>query len=149
MNTVTRVQILDKAIYTELIPLGKVCIQQFYCELWVNNREDWVLCRSYANLSWIRKLHWRIYFVSHPALVEGLLNTHTHTHTLIYMGWGYYPHKCRYIFMETHTHLFILADAIVNVNVGTILQACNFLYRKLQTYTPKAPYFMAYKMDGL
>ena len=40
MDTVTRVQILDETEYIALIPLGKVLIQLFSLQLWVNSRAD-------------------------------------------------------------------------------------------------------------
>ena len=45
MDTATRVQILDEvnSISHKLIPLGKVWIQLFSLQLWVNSREDLVL----------------------------------------------------------------------------------------------------------
>ena len=70
------------AFHIALIHLGKVWIQLFPLQLWVNNREDWVLQPWWGNKSNRRKtlnsdllkLRLKIELVSHPSRAEGLVN---------------------------------------------------------------------------
>ena len=70
------------AFHIALIPLGKVWIQLFSLQLWVNSRTDWVLQPWWGNYSRRRntlnsktvKLCLRIDLVSYPAWAEGLVN---------------------------------------------------------------------------
>ena len=70
------------AFHIALIPLGKVWIQLFSLQLWVNSRTDWVLQPWGGNLSRRRKnsefkpvkLRLKIDLVSYPARAGGGVN---------------------------------------------------------------------------
>ena len=81
MDTATRVQILDEtAFHIALIPLGKVWIQLFSLQLWVNGRTDWFLQawqlvyeKENSEFKPV-KLRLKVDLVSYPAQAERLVN---------------------------------------------------------------------------
>ena len=65
------------AFHIAQILLGKVWIQLFSLQLWVNSRADWVLQPWWGNLSRRRKtvkLRLKTDLVSYPTRAEGLVN---------------------------------------------------------------------------
>ena len=74
---VTRGQILDEVVYIALIPLGKVKIQLFSLQLWVNSRADWVRQPVQKENSEFKavKLHLKIDLVTDLTSMESLVNT--------------------------------------------------------------------------
>ena len=75
-----------RAFHIALIPLGKVWIQLFSFQLWLNSRADWVLQPWLGNYSKRRKtvssnllkLRLKIDLVPYPARAKGLLNMYVY-----------------------------------------------------------------------
>ena len=109
------------AFHIALIPLGKVWIQLFSLELWVNSRTDWVLQPWLDNKSRKTefkpvKLHLKkLDLVSYPARAEGLgkydyLFFHGYCYTLFILHSSSYTRTILHSSGHKHTYQHILMN---------------------------------------